>query len=64
MAPATRSTHAVGFTLIDPGPSYFQSWLQVVYLVVGAAQVWLGWRLWQLTRNEAPPIALIHPATG
>ena len=51
----------VGFTLIDPGPSYFQSWLQVVYLVVGTAQVLLGWRLWRLTRDGAPPMAFIHP---
>jgi hypothetical protein len=54
----------VGFTLIDPGPSYFQSWLQVVYLIVGTAQVLLGWRLWRLTRDAAPPIAFIHPATA
>jgi hypothetical protein len=54
----------VGFTLIDPGPSYFQSWLQVVYLIVGTAQVLFGWRLWALTRDGAPSIAFIHPATA
>jgi hypothetical protein len=54
----------IGFTLIDPGPSYFQSWLQVVYIAIGAAQAWLGWRLWQLTREDAPPISFIHPAAA
>jgi hypothetical protein len=52
----------VGWTLSDPGPSYFQSWLQLVYLVVGSAIALLGIRLWLITRTEAPPLPLIHPA--
>ena len=52
----------VGWTLSDPGPSYFQSWLQLVYLVVGSAQLLLGLRLWIATRDAAPPLPLLHPA--
>jgi hypothetical protein len=54
----------VGWTLSDPGPSYFQSWLQLVYLVVGSAQVLLGLRLWAATRHGAPAMPLLHPAAG
>jgi hypothetical protein len=53
----------VGWTLSDPGPAYFQSWLQLVYLVVGSLLVLIGLRLWFASRNEAPPLWLIRPAT-
>jgi hypothetical protein len=52
----------VGWTLTDPGPSYFQSWLQSIYLVVGSIQVLLAVRLWLGRRGEAPRLPLIHPA--
>jgi hypothetical protein len=54
----------VGWTLSDPGPTYFQSWLQLVYLVVGSAQVLVGARMWAATRASAPSIWLVHPAAG
>jgi hypothetical protein len=38
----------VGWTLTDPQlEGYFQAWLQLVYLVVGGAQVLLGIGLWR-----------------
>ena len=54
----------VGWTLSDPTLSGFQKSLQVVYLVVGGAQVLLGVALWAATRRSAPPIPLIHPAAA
>jgi hypothetical protein len=52
----------VGWTLSDPGPGYFQAWLQSVYLVVGSAMVLLGIRLWLGTRDAAPRLPIVHPA--
>jgi len=54
----------VGWTLSDPTLSGFQKSLQVVYLVVGGAQVLLGVALWAATRRSAPSIPLIHPAAA
>jgi hypothetical protein len=54
----------VGWTLSDPGPEYFQAWLQLVYLIVGSAQVLVGYALWRATRTEAPAIPLLHPMPG
>ena len=54
----------VGWTLSDPGPSYFPSWLQLIYLIVGSVQVLLGIRLWLATRDAAPALPIIHPATA
>jgi hypothetical protein len=54
----------VGWTLSDPTLSGFQKSLQVVYLVVGGAQLLLGVALWMATRRSAPPIPLIHPAAA
>lgn len=53
----------VGWTLSEYGTEMFQAWLQLVYLVVGSAQVVLGIALWWLTRESAPRIPILHPAT-
>ena len=52
----------VGWTLGDPTLAGFQKSLQLVYLVVGSAQAFLGWRLWLSTRAAAPPLPVLHPA--
>ena len=52
----------VGWTLSDPTLSGFQKSLQLVYLIVGSGQVLLGWRLWLSTREEAPPLPVLHHA--
>lgn len=44
----------VGFTLTEFGPDEPVAWLQVVYLVVGATQLVLAYRLW---RRVAEPRA-------
>ena len=54
----------VGWTLSDPGPSYFPSWLQLIYLIVGSVQLLLGIRLWLATRDAAPVLPIIHPAAA
>jgi hypothetical protein len=51
----------VGWTLSDATLSGFQKSLQLVFLIVGSAQVLLGAVLWLATRRSAPPIPLIHP---
>lgn len=51
----------VGWTLTDPTLEGFQKSLQVVYLIVGSAQLLLGIALWAGTRRSAPAIPLIHP---
>ena len=51
----------VGWTLTDPTLEGFQKSLQLVYLIVGSAQLLLGVALWLATRRSAPPIPLIHP---
>ena len=51
----------VGWTLTDPTLSGFQKSLQLVYLMVGSAQLPLGVALWASTRRSAPTIPLIHP---
>lgn len=52
----------VGWTLSDPTLAGFQKSLQLVYLIVGSAQVLLGWRLWRSTRETAPPLPVLHHA--
>jgi hypothetical protein len=52
----------VGWTLSDPSLAGFQKSLQLVYLVVGATQALLGWRLWLSTRESAPSLPILHPA--
>lgn len=55
----------VGWTLADPGlAGNFVAWLQLVYLVVGSAQLLLGIALWTRTRTSAPALPLLHPATA
>jgi hypothetical protein len=55
----------VGWTLSDPTlPDGFQKSLQVVYLVIGGAQVILGSALWLSVRRAAPAIWVIHPEPG
>jgi hypothetical protein len=54
----------VGWTLSDTTLSGFQKSLQLVFLIVGAAQVLLGVVLWMSTRRSAPSIPLIHPTTA
>jgi len=51
----------VGWTLTDPTLSGFQKSLQLVYLIVGSAQLLLGIALWAGTRRSAPAIPVIHP---
>lgn len=51
----------VGWTLTDPTLSGFQKSLQLVYLIVGSAQLVLGIALWAGTRRSAPAIPVIHP---
>jgi hypothetical protein len=52
----------VGWTLSDPTLEGFQKSLQLVYLVVGGAQLALGMVLWRRTRSGAPVIPVLHPA--
>jgi hypothetical protein len=54
----------VGWTLTDPSLEGFQKSLQVVYLVVGSLQLVAGAILWRMTRQAAPPIPVLHPASG
>ena len=54
----------VGWTLSDPGPEYFQSWLQLVYLVVGSVLALVGLSYWRRTREDAPPFPVLHPMPG
>jgi hypothetical protein len=49
----------VGFSLVTHGPGMPQSWLQVVYLVIGAVLGLLGLRLWH---QDWTPSAKFHPA--
>jgi hypothetical protein len=39
----------VGLSVVVIGPDQFQSWLQIVYIGLGTAQVVLGYRLWLAT---------------
>lgn len=50
----------VGFTLIEYDATQFPAWLQVIYLVLGAFQLWLGYRLWRAVRAPAARVALAH----
>jgi hypothetical protein len=52
----------VGWTLTDPSLEGFQKSLQLVYLIVGSAQVLIGFALWRATRDGAPSIPIFHPA--
>ena len=52
----------VGWTLSDPTLSGFQKSLQLVYLIVGSGQALLGWRMWLMTRQAAPPLPVLNPA--
>jgi hypothetical protein len=54
----------VGWTLSDTTLSGFQKSLQLVFLIVGAAQVLLGIALWMSTRRSAPQIPLIHASSA
>lgn len=55
----------VGWTLSDPRLNgNFQAWLQLVFLVVGTAQLMLGIGLWLERRVEAPSLPLIHRAAA
>ena len=54
----------VGWTLSDPSLEGFQKSLQLVYLIVGGAQLVLGGVLWSRTRPSAPVIPVLHPAPG
>lgn len=52
----------VGWTLSDPRlGGNFQAWLQLVFLVIGAAQIALGYALWLTVRVSAPPIPILKP---
>jgi hypothetical protein len=50
----------VGFTLIEYDASQFQAWLQLIYLVLGAIQLWLGYRLWRSLRAPKARLATAH----
>jgi hypothetical protein len=55
----------VGLSLLEYGVDNLQSWLQIVYLVVGASGVALGYHLWTLLRHPRPmahPAGPAHPA--
>jgi hypothetical protein len=54
----------VGWTLSDPTLEGFQKSLQLVYLIVGGAQVVFGGVLWARTRPSAPVIPVLHPTPG
>ena len=54
----------VGWTLADPGPEYFQAWLQLVYLVVGSGLMLVGYAYWRRIREAAPTIPVLHPVPG
>ncbi len=49
----------VGLALVEHGVENPQSWLQIVYLVIGAAGMALGYHLWQL---EEEPRRAARPA--
>jgi len=55
----------VGLSLLEYGIADFQSWLQIVYLIIGASGVALGYHLWTLLRHPRPmahPAGPAHPA--
>ena len=54
----------VGWTLSDASLEGFQKSLQLVYILVGAAQCGLGIGLWAQTRHLAPILPLIHPTAA
>ena len=51
----------VGFALVDHGASNPQSWLQIVYIAIGAIQVVLGFHLWRLEVAAGPTLRTTHP---
>ena len=51
----------VGFALVDHGASNPQSWLQIVYIVIGAIGVVLGFHLWRLEEAAGPTLRTTHP---
>ena len=55
----------VGFALVEHGADQPQSWLQIVYLVIGAIVMVLGYALWRApahARDMAHPAHPAHPA--
>jgi uncharacterized membrane protein YuzA (DUF378 family) len=46
----------VGLSVVVMGPGQFQSWLQIVYIVVGIAQVVVGYRLFLATDANLRPM--------
>ena len=49
----------VGFALIEHGAELPQSWLQIVYIAIGAIGMVLGYRLWAALSQ---PQDMAHPA--
>jgi hypothetical protein len=52
----------VGFTLIEYDASQFQAWLQVVYLALGAVQLFAGYRFWRRLEPRIRRTGLAHEA--
>jgi uncharacterized membrane protein YuzA (DUF378 family) len=49
----------VGLAIVEHGASNPQSWLQIVYIVIGAAGLALGYHLWRL---DEEPRRMARPA--
>jgi uncharacterized membrane protein YuzA (DUF378 family) len=47
----------VGLSVVVVGPGQVQSWVQIAYMIIGIAQVVIGYRLWLATATTAPSIS-------
>lgn len=50
----------VGLAIVTHGVQYPQSWLQLVYLAVGGAQLVVAYRLWRAAHPARPLSSLAH----
>ena len=50
----------VGLAIVEHGASNPQSWLQIVYIVIGAAGIALGYRLWRLDEEPRRMVRAAH----
>jgi hypothetical protein len=51
----------VGLAIVEHGASTPQSWLQIVFIVIGAVEVALGFHLWRLEEAPGPTLTATHP---
>lgn len=54
----------VGLSVVVVGPGQVQSWLQIAYIIIGIAQVVVGYRLWLATAATAPSMPHLLRSIG